>query len=752
MGYTGQPLHLDAPRTLESQFIMMISQTAGGAVGPYVLIVLLYALLVLAWIGWRWRKDSPQERFPDFAKRWIKASPIRTGVIAVVGVFAPGIIALVGVVAIFIVQVGLILLVPGLLLFGLYHLIVGPSRQRARLLESFQHDPAQYLTRWGRTFEERDAAIRRAFDQPGEVLEHVVGYEFNDTSREGGKGKSVLGFRVSRAIAAMEPRYREALRALELLNNAADGQLPSYQWMRLGLLWGDGRGTIEKYAYWMFDTEQRGVKDGPSLLQYHMGRESLSSEAAINRLIETLGKPAINERFGKVQAEMRDVFVGGSSSGSAGGPAWLSPAEIGGSLFRNRSEYALLLGRFDDGTPLEFSGDESLITIAPPGSGKTQCNVFPNLLRWKGPAVILDVSGDLYEQTSLWRSTNVGPVYKFSPLDASGTHRYSPLTFVRNDPDYIWEDSRLLADLMIVPSSSTDPFWENEARNVVTAAIACAAYYRGPNDRPLSAVLDVLYGGQAWTDMLNAMRMAVDVRVMGQTATALASMNEKTLDSVRQTARSSLSAWAGERIARATAASDWSPLDLRNGKNVSIYIVIQPNEVDAYLSLLRVFIGQHIRMLTGGAVPPRDAAPILFMLDEMPRLKHMPPIDEALNIGRKYGLRLWMFAQSLGQIEEAYPNAKGLVGACGVRTFMNASLQDGTAESLAEQIGYRQGPMDSQRVRVVEPTALAGPAFADYQVVLGTGAKPARVRKAYAWQDEQLRSRMGAMEIGAVTR
>ena len=67
-----------------------------------------------------------------------------------------------------------------------------------------------------------------------------------------------------------------------------------------------------------------------------------------------------------------------------------------------------------------------------------------------------------------------------------------------------------------------------------------------------------------------------------------------------------------------------------------------------------MFIGQHIRILTGGAVPPRDAPPILVMLDELPRLRYMPPVDEALNIGRKYGLRLWMFAQSVGQLQTAY--------------------------------------------------------------------------------------------------
>jgi type IV secretion system protein VirD4 len=52
---------------------------------------------------------------------------------------------------------------------------------------------------------------------------------------------------------------------------------------------------------------------------------------------------------------------------------------------------------------LSYSGEGSMVTIAPPGSGKTQCNAFPNLLTWTGAAIVLDISGDIYEHTAAWR-------------------------------------------------------------------------------------------------------------------------------------------------------------------------------------------------------------------------------------------------------------------------------------------------------------------------------------------------------------
>ena len=175
-----------------------------------------------------------------------------------------------------------------------------------------------------------------------------------------------------------------------------------------------------------------------------------------------------------------------------------------------------------------------------------------------------------------------------------------------------------------------------------------------------------------------------------------------------------------------------------------VYIYIAPNEVKSYLSVLRVFIGQHIRMLTGGEVPERDSPPILFMLDELPQLRNMPPVDEALFIGRKYGLRLWMFAQSVGQLKDEYDNAEGMLGYCGVRIFMNLSGADGMAEKISEELGYVESINDNSRRRLVEAAELAGPAYSERQIVIASGAKPAVVRKDYAHDNPELDARMKA--------
>ncbi len=602
--------------------------------------------------------------------------------------------------------------------------------ENAALLGALGGDEASRIQAVNSIYEGKTATISATYH--GELV--VAAQKGVKTPKPG-----YLFFRVSRNLTGMSNREREYLRIVELLNVANNGQ---YHWAvrwKADLLWGDGQGTLGDG----FQRRNPGQTSKPEGLDIGAFIEFMKNNSTvdqtINEIQQNLNKISAMPDLRPAYRALIDELMGRVAP--SGGGEWLKPQQVSGTVFAPTSPFSLHIGSFPDGNPLSYSGEGSIVTIAPPGSGKTQCNVFPNLLTWRGPAIVLDISGDIYEHTAGWRGANVGPVYKFSPLEPEDSHKYNPLTFVRSDPDFIWEDARLLAEMMIVPAFSNDPFWENEARTALTAAVSYVCYFNPPHERPLHAVLDILFGGKPWDDMIKGLRMAVDVRVMAQHATALSSMNEKTLSSVLQTARSSLGAWSGERIARATQRSDWSPMDLRSGVNPTIYIYIRPNEVEAYLSLLRVFIGQHIRVLTGGAVPPRGAPPILIMLDELPRLRHMAPVDEALNIGRKYGLRLWMFAQSVGQMQTAYENADGMMGSCIVRIFMNPSGADGLAEKLSEELGYVDSVHDNTRKRLVEAADLAGPSFKDAQIVMGLGTKPAIVAKDFAYRHAELKRR-----------
>jgi len=609
--------------------------------------------------------------------------------------------------------------------------------QSAKRTEEFrQQFPEQSsreaLLALGTTEAARAKRIEEIFNQRSESLS----FESKDLDPNYNNPGIVITGTFVRALAAMAPRERESLRAAYHLFNMNEFDPKGFCHVRLALIFGDGKAQHADVNFYGDDNFKRNknIHNVADAVKFWSG---MNVEGAVSTVLHRLQAVAAKMPNNATIKSLTGRLIGG-------GQAALSSTDEFAVSQGGGDGAGLILGIAEDsGKQITFGGEGSVITIAPPGSGKTQCHVFPTLLTWRGPAVVLDVKGEIYAGTSKWRSENVGPVYKFSPLDPSATHGYNPLTAIRSDPDYLWEDSRFLADMMLVPTGSKDPFWENRARDVLTAAIAKVCLNPDPAKRSLAEVIDVFHG-VGWDQFIRSLQMAVDIRSMTRAGTSLGEMERKTRDGVLQTGLASLSAWDGDRIERATRKSDWSPLDLRSGKNPTIYICLKPNEVESYISVLRVFIAQHIRMLTS-VLPPRGTAPILFLLDELPRLRQMPPVEEALEIGRQYGIKLWMFTQSLGQLENAYPNAEGMVGSCALRMYMNPSLHDETAQKVSDDIGFQEGVLDNARQKIVEAPVLAGPDYKDFVIVMASGFKPFRVRKSFAYQDTMLKARMGSL-------
>ena len=126
------------------------------------------------------------------------------------------------------------------------------------------------------------------------------------------------------------------------------------------------------------------------------------------------------------------------------------------------------------------------------------------------------------------------------------------------------------------------------------------------------------------------------------------------------------------------------------------------------------------------------------MLDEFPQLGHMAPIESTIDLGRQYGLRLWMFVQSISHIEEHYGDARGFLSRCALQIYMNPQHIDGTTEYLSQSLGTRESILDGQTVRMVEPGELAGPEFLDQMIVMGQGIRPVKLAKQWAWKNPEM--------------
>ena len=368
-----------------------------------------------------------------------------------------------------VVGAGGFFLVSALLVFGFYLLVTRHSRASAKAKAAaalaVQAAQAPDIAAWnalGSTADEREKTIKLMFhNQEGSLSVGTRSY-FRGKGR-GDQGNwtyddnCFVELRISRSLAAMEPREREFLRTVYLLFNAGEINEQQFRYYGFAFINGDGKATIDRWTYWFPGEEyvaEAGIKNGPDVVRFHQNQRDASVDSAVNALmgvLQKLGRKATAPRWSRK-----------STGACAEAARWFGPEDLPGTMFEGDGPYAVRLGVLDGSDEvLCYAGEGSLITIAPPGSGKTQCFVLPNMLTWPGPAVVLDVKGEIYAATSAWRAKNVGPVFRFSPLDPANSHCYNPLVFVRADPEYLWEDSRFLADMMLVPSGAADPFWES---------------------------------------------------------------------------------------------------------------------------------------------------------------------------------------------------------------------------------------------------------------------------------------------------
>ncbi|KQZ99805.1 hypothetical protein ASD74_23880 [Rhizobium sp. Root564] len=373
---------------------------------------------------------------------------------------------------------------------------------------------------------------------------------------------------------------------------------------------------------------------------------------------------------------------------------------------------------------LEYNDDGHLLTIAPTRAGKGAAQIIPNLMLYAGSALVIDIKGENYQITQKHRSTffEGATVLKFAPFD-DDTSRYNPLDFIRVNNDgssssYTFDDARLLAE-MLVGSRTTDTFWDIEARGLVTMLLLYVAtrYRPGHYDRAMQKVVELLFPAPLDNKELSPFDRTIrevqsvaeigDDSILASFVTQFLEHEDKVRAGILSTCRSAMSIWLSPRLQDATAASDFSFSDLKrsmcrpeadNPAPTTLFVIIPPEYLREYRPVLRMIVGLAAIELTRASdwTTPDHVAdgweikppcPVLFMLDEFPSLGYMAPIEQGVAYLAGYGVQIWTFAQSIGQLKEIYKeNWSTFVSNAGASCYFGMTDPD-ICDFLAQQLG-----------------------------------------------------------------
>ena len=430
---------------------------------------------------------------------------------------------------------------------------------------------------------------------------------------------------------------------------------------------------------------------------------------------------------------------------------------------------------------LRHEGPEHVLTFAPTRSGKGVGLVVPTLLSWPASAVIHDIKGENWQITAGWRS-RFSHCLLFNPTDANSA-AYNPLLEVRRGAHEV-RDVQNIADILVDPEGALERrnHWEKTSHALLVGAILHVLY--AGEDKTLRGVANFL-SDPACPFELTLHRMMTTPHlvneegggphpVVASAAREVLNKSDNERSGVLSTAMSFLGLYRDPTVAEVTSRCDWRIADLIAAEHpVSLYLVVPPSDISRTKPLIRLILNQIGRRLTeslDGSDGIARRHKLLLMLDEFPALGRLDFFETALAFMAGYGIRSFLIAQSLNQIDKAYGQNHSILDNCHVRiafatnderTAKRISEALGTATELRAQrnyAGHRLAPwlghLMVSRQETARPLLTPGEVMQlppEDEVVMVSGHPPIQAKKIRYFSDANFKARVQApppLELG----
>ena len=415
---------------------------------------------------------------------------------------------------------------------------------------------------------------------------------------------------------------------------------------------------------------------------------------------------------------------------------------------------------------LRHDGPEHVLCFAPTRSGKGVGLVVPSLLSWPGSAFVHDIKGENWQLTAGFRAKH-GRVLLFDPTNPKSA-AYNPLLEVRRG-DWEVRDVQNVADVLVDPEGSLDKrnHWEKTSHSLLVGAILHVLYAEA--DKTLAGVAAFLSDPKRPIEStLKAMMTTPHLGdagphpVVASTARELLNKSDNERSGVLSTAMSFLGLYRDPVVAQVTRRCDWRIADLiGDPRPATLYLVVPPSDISRTKPLIRLALNQIGRRLTEDLHAKERKHRVLMMLDEFPALGRLDFFESALAFMAGYGIKSFLIAQSLNQIEKAYGANNSILDNCHVRvsfatnderTAKRVSDALGTAtemKAMKNYAGHRLSPwlghLMVSRSETARPLLTPGEVMqlppAD-EIVMVAGTPPIRAKKARYYEDARFKERV----------
>ncbi len=333
------------------------------------------------------------------------------------------------------------------------------------------------------------------------------------------------------------------------------------------------------------------------------------------------------------------------------------------------------------GEGYDYHKQGHLITVAGTRSGKFTNLIAPNLLglgEYDGSWFVIDPKGECafvtadYQRSIPGRTVRVIDPWK---VYSQNPDTFNPLDIIPLDDDEaIADDASMIAE-MIVPekSGSSDPYWDNRARSLISALIThCILDYReklhqkdmDDEEQGFKLSGDEVENTKTLTTIWRWLRLPEDeflqllmkmsvstneiVSLASNEAQNIINNSPKTHGSIMSNCCSHTDFLKSPSLQRSVEHSNFNVNEISDG-NTTVYVIIPPDKIDSQYKWLRIVVASSLR-----AVVRNRKKRVTFILDEFPSLGKINDISSFMAMGAGYNITLWPIFQSLSQLYSIY--------------------------------------------------------------------------------------------------
>ena len=359
----------------------------------------------------------------------------------------------------------------------------------------------------------------------------------------------------------------------------------------------------------------------------------------------------------------------------------------------------LFLGQFRKSWRYRYDlfhhGDGHFITIAGTGGGKTTACLIPPLLTAKsGSFIVTDPKGQISAITRRYRATK-GRVFFLNPFYADFAAAtgldyqdsgFNPFDMIENGENTLAQ-SDILAKFLLAPDGKAGrSFFDLEAASFLSLFIAWVARHEPPENRNLCHLYRLMHDSPEMT--LQHMLHVNDEQLMGGAFKYLSLFKNMAAaaqwQGVVNTADQALTRYVpGTPLGRHVEKSGFDPALLKS-EDVTVYVILPSQHIRTGSQWLNMVLG----MLGDAVGRPGKSRPVTMLLDELPNLGFLPDLRAQMRQFREYGLRMWLFSQTVGALRDIYgpDGIEDIFGLCDTMQFF-AIREFKQAEAVSKMVG-----------------------------------------------------------------